>query len=166
MASRVLVATDGSENAIRALSYVGRVLRNAPDCCITLLHVTKALPPELLEHGGSEDPQTERAKEEQIDRQIEEWKGSQRNSAAAILASGRETLQGEGVSDQRIEAELVEPAPHEAVAQRILEEAQAGGYDTIVVGRRGMSMMEKLLYGSVTEGLLRKAEGFTIWVVQ
>ena len=54
--SRILVAVDGSEHSARALRYVGTLLRDTRDVQITLFHVLKPMPRELLEHGGSEVP--------------------------------------------------------------------------------------------------------------
>ena len=45
------------------------------------------------------------------------------------------------------------------------EPARAHGCDTIVVGRRGKSMVGQFLVGSAVEHLLRNPTGFTIWVV-
>ena len=57
--SRILIAVDGSEHSARALRYVGTLLRDARDVQVTLFHVLKPMPRELLEHGGSEDPAEE-----------------------------------------------------------------------------------------------------------
>ena len=57
--SRILVAVDDSEHSGRALRYVGTLLRDTRDVRVTLFHVLKPMPRELLEHGGSEDPRVE-----------------------------------------------------------------------------------------------------------
>ncbi len=54
---RILIAVDGSEHSARALHYVGMLLRDTCDVQVTLFHVLKPMPRELLEHGGSEDPE-------------------------------------------------------------------------------------------------------------
>ena len=56
---RILVAVDESENSHRAVQYVGALLRRTPDVAVTLFHVLKPMPRELLEHGGSENPAAE-----------------------------------------------------------------------------------------------------------
>lgn len=57
--SRILVAVDDSEHSARALCYVGSLLRDAHTVQVTLFHVLRPMPRELLEHGGSEDPAEE-----------------------------------------------------------------------------------------------------------
>ena len=57
--ARILIAIDGSEHSARALHYVGTLLRETSDVQVTLFHVLKPMPRELLEHGGSEDPAEE-----------------------------------------------------------------------------------------------------------
>jgi nucleotide-binding universal stress UspA family protein len=166
MANRILIAIDGSENANRAIAYAGRLLRNAPECRVTLFHVLERLPPELLEHGGSENPRVLDRKEETLQPAQGTWVDSKREEAAPLLLRAREILKHAGIGAQQIETRLANASAHVPIAQRILQEAQQGGYHTIVVGRRGLSMVEKLLYGSVTEEILQKAEGVTLWVVQ
>jgi hypothetical protein len=51
--SRILIAVDDSEHPARALRYVGALLRDVRKVQVTLFHVLKPMPRELLEHGGS-----------------------------------------------------------------------------------------------------------------
>jgi nucleotide-binding universal stress UspA family protein len=60
------------------------------------------------------------------------------------LAEAREILAGRGV-----EAELLEPAGDPA--RTIEKVAEDGGFDTIVVGSRGLGSIGRLLQGSVSE---------------
>jgi nucleotide-binding universal stress UspA family protein len=41
----------------------------------------------------------------------------------------------------------------------------AGGYGTIVVGRRGISKAEQFLFGSVSNKIVQNAKDCTVWVV-
>ena len=68
---RLLLAVDESENAQRAVRYVGSLLHRTPDVTVTLFHVLRPIPRGLLEHGGSENPELEgvlsvRLREEQM----------------------------------------------------------------------------------------------------
>ena len=62
----------------------------------------------------------------------------------AELVEAREILVAEG-----IEADFIEP--YGDPAQTIEQIAEQGGYDTIVVGSRGLSTMGRVLRGSVSE---------------
>lgn len=41
-----------------------------------------------------------------------------------------------------------------------------GGYGTIVLGRRGLSQVEKFTMGSVSSKTLQLAEEMAVWIVQ
>ena len=50
-------------------------------------------------------------------------------------------------------------------ASGIIEEAEEGGYGTIVVGRRGMSGVEEFFMGSVSNKVLHLAKEMAVWIV-
>jgi nucleotide-binding universal stress UspA family protein len=52
------------------------------------------------------------------------------------------------------------------VAQEILDEAETGGFDTIVMGRRGLGVAKALLLGSVTNKVVQKAKGSAVIIVE
>lgn len=60
------------------------------------------------------------------------------------LAEARKTLLAEG-----IEADFIEP--YGDPAQTIEQVADEGGYDTIVIGSRGLGILGRVLRGSVSE---------------
>src|SRR6266566_2771117 len=61
--TRLLVVLDDSVASRRAVKYVAKFVGKRRAFRICLVHVLPPLPPELLEHGGSEDP----AKEAQLE---------------------------------------------------------------------------------------------------
>ncbi|MEK6533127.1 MAG: universal stress protein, partial [Nitrospirota bacterium] len=70
---RILLAVDESENSRRVARYVGSLLCRTPGVALTLFHVLKPMPRELLEHGGSEDPATEAQLSVQLRDEQEAW---------------------------------------------------------------------------------------------
>jgi nucleotide-binding universal stress UspA family protein len=64
-----------------------------------------------------------------------------------------EELEGEGMPADRVRGRL---ASGDA-ATRILEVAEEGGYDLIVMGRHGRGRLQHFLVGSVTEKVSRRA---------
>ena len=56
---RILVAVDDSKASMRAVSYVASIIQARRKYAVCLLHVLRPLPPELMEFGGSEDPEEE-----------------------------------------------------------------------------------------------------------
>ena len=50
-------------------------------------------------------------------------------------------------------------------AHAIVEEAEKGKYDTILVGRRGLSKVEEFMMGRVSNRVIHMAKDKTVWVV-
>jgi nucleotide-binding universal stress UspA family protein len=132
MYKHVLIATDGSARAERAVEH-GSALAEALDAKVTLVTVTGTPPglrhPQIAAHAA------------EIKREIARVAAEHLASAQAIAAqAGRvpETVQIEGEQ------------PHEG----ILAAAEARGADLIVVGSHGWGAIKSLLLGSVTLKLL------------
>ncbi|MDO9116405.1 MAG: universal stress protein [Nitrospira sp.] len=159
---RFLLAVDESENSHRVARYVGSLLRRTPDVALTLFHVLKPMPRELLEHGGSEDPATEAQLGVQLRGEQEAWIRKEGDAECHILKQACETLNQSGFDPGRV---TLKYGHEDDIARNILEEARIGHHETIVVGRHGMSR-SKRVFGGVTDQLLRDAKGFAIWVVE
>lgn len=160
---RILVAVDESENSHRAVKYVGSVLRGRPDTAVTLLHVLKPMPRELLEHGGSENPTAEAQLGQQLRNEQEVWIRKEGESESYVLNKAYATLTQSGFDRSRV---VLKIGHEDDIAGNILEEARSGKHETIVVGRQGTSRSKRLFGGGVTDQLLRDAKGFAIWVVE
>jgi nucleotide-binding universal stress UspA family protein len=160
---RLLLAIDGSENSRRAVDYVASLLRAVSDVEITLFHVMKPLPRELLEHGGSDNPAAEAALSDRLRRDQGAWLEKERAAENAPLTQAREVLERAGFAPDRVSVKF---GYDEDVAHNILEEATSRQCDTIVIGRHGTSQVRRLFGGGVTDQLLRNAKGFAIWIIE
>jgi nucleotide-binding universal stress UspA family protein len=64
------------------------------------------------------------------------------------------------LAEQGIEADLIEPSGDPAVTiERVAED---GGYDTIIIGSRGLSVLGRVLQGSVSEHVATHAKSTVI----
>jgi nucleotide-binding universal stress UspA family protein len=160
---RMLVAVDESENSMRAVRYVGSLLGRTPDVAVTLFHVLKPMPRELLEHGGSESPVAEAQLGEQLRQDQHAWVRSEQEANCLVLQKANDTLTASGFDNNRVALKF---GYEDNIAANILEEAREGGHETIVVGRRGVSRITRMFGGGVTDQLLRDAKGFAIWIVE
>jgi nucleotide-binding universal stress UspA family protein len=160
---KILVAVDESENSLRAVQYVGSLLRRNPDVTLTLFHVLKPMPRELLEHGGSENPAAEAQLGRQLRADQESWLRAEQESECSVLRTAWETLMNHGFDANQVTMRF---GHEDDIAGNILEEARLGGHDTIVMGRHGASRIKRMFGGGVTDQLLRQAKGFAIWVVE
>jgi len=160
---RMLLAIDESENAQRAARYVGSLLRESRDVVVTLFHVLRPMPRALLEHGGSENPETEAQLSMQLREEQETWLKQEREAECPVLKQACEALVQSGFDVSRLNVKF---GHEDDVGGTILEEARLGQYDTIVVGRSGTSRMRRLFGGGVTDRLLQDAKGLAIWIIE
>jgi nucleotide-binding universal stress UspA family protein len=93
----------------------------------------------------------------------EAWIRQETESECPVLINACQTLMQSGIERSRIALRI---GHEEDVARNVLEEAESGNHDTIVVGRHGTSRVKRLFGGGVTDQILRDAEGFAVWVVE
>jgi nucleotide-binding universal stress UspA family protein len=158
-----LIAVDGSEHSARALHYVGTLLRDTRDVQVTLFHVLKPMPRELLEHGGSEDPAEEVRLAKRLQEDQENWVRMESRFEHPILLTALELFGRTGFPLDRVTLKF---GHEDDVAHTILDEARTGGYQTIVVSRHGLKRVKLFFGGGITDQLLRDASGYTIWIVE
>jgi nucleotide-binding universal stress UspA family protein len=161
--SRILIAVDGSEPSARALHYVGTLLRDTRDVQVTLFHVLKPMPRELLEHGGSEDPAEEVRLAKKLQQDQENWVRTESVFEYPVLMTALELFGKTGFPLERVTLKF---GHEDDIAHTILDEARTGGYGTIVVSRHGSNRIKRLFGRSITDQLLRDASGYTLWVVE
>ena len=159
----ILVAVDGSENSDLAVQYAGTMLKDAKGAQITLFHVLRALPPSLLEHGGSENPATEAQLGAQLRKDQDAWYKKEGEAKCDVLTKARNLLAKSGFDTTRVRLKF---GHEDDVARNILEEAREGGHSTVVVGRHGASRKKRFFGGGVTDQLLGECKGLTIWIVE
>lgn len=159
---KFLVAVDDSDHSLRAVHYVGSVLRGLPDASVTLFHVLKPMPRELLEHGGSENPAEELRLARDLRLEQEEWVRAESAKESPILVMAAEILQQSGFPQERVTLKF---GHEDNVARNILDEARTGDYGTIVVSRHGTNAKKRLLSAGITDRIVREASGLTLWVV-
>jgi nucleotide-binding universal stress UspA family protein len=151
---KILLAVDGSVHSRAMLDYVGRIQAALPGLTCCLFHVQSRLPPMLVEEA-EHDP---RAKA-----QIDGLARRNADQAARILDQSRQVLIRHGLAPDAIET--VTQSRVLGLARDVLVRAETVLYDAIVVGRRGLSGVQKLLMGSLTAKLCQHTEIVPVWVV-
>lgn len=159
---KILIAVDDSEESIRAVQYVGSLLRETHDVSVTLFHVLNPMPRELMEHGGSEDPEVENHLGEQLRKDQEEWLRTEGAIEYPILVKALERLGQTGFPIDRVTLKF---GYERDIADTIVDEARAGSYGTIVVTRHGPAGGKRLFGSSVTDRLLRDLSGVALWIL-
>lgn len=160
--TRVLIAIDDSTHADHALRYVGTLLRTMPGSHITLFHVLRPMPRELLEHGGSEDPLVEHQLGAELQQEQEAWVRAESEVEQPILANALERLRTTGFPLHRVALSF---GHDDDIAQEILHEARRGHCGTIVVSRQVSKGTGRVRGGGTIEHLVRDAAGVALWIV-
>lgn len=159
---KVLIAVDGSENSIRAVSYAGEIMSGNKDAQIMLLCI-------------------ERFPDRDLFADEESWKKScqeQREEMKRFLVDSRDILESKGVPAELIseryvvsckspfaDASVARCSHGTTIAQEILSVLKEEDFGTVVVGRRGVSKAEEFLFGSVSNKIIHHAKNCSVWVV-
>jgi nucleotide-binding universal stress UspA family protein len=145
----ILIAVDESENARRAVSYVGQLLGGLPGFKVTVLHVIP-------------DPEEDYFPEQ---KEKDKWLARTKQKVDNMLSDYRQILINAGFSENDVSVRsTLRYCP--SMAECILAEREETLYDTIVVGRQGVSRSEEFLFGSISSKIVNHAEKCTVWVVQ
>jgi len=145
----ILIAVDESENARRAVTYVGRLLAGTKGFKVLILHVMPQPEEDYFATPTEKDKWFERHKLK-IDAMLEDY---------------RTLLISEGFDPKDISVRsTLRYCP--SMAQCILAERNEIQYGTIVVGRQGLSRSEEFLFGSVSSKIVTHARNCTVWVVE
>jgi nucleotide-binding universal stress UspA family protein len=154
MERKLLLAIDGSKNSLLSIDYITHFFQGCPETRIVLFHVLPSIPP-IYKDGELMDPVARR--------NLEAWKKKQQETNEKILIRSKEKLVKAGWSDSQIEIRA--QGKRIGPARDILFEAEKGLYDAIVVGRRGLSKLEEVFLGSVSNKIIQGAKTIPVWVI-
>jgi nucleotide-binding universal stress UspA family protein len=163
---RLLIAIDHSDVSHQAVNYVAEMIGGRREFHVDLLHVLPPYPPNLLEHGGSEDPDIEEQIEAEMRDKQGEWLEQAKHDAQPMLDQAKTILREARVPARAISTHFYAPVGGENLVSDILLAAQNHQCDTIVVGRETFSGLQRVLKHHVADDLIRRALHHTIWVVE
>jgi nucleotide-binding universal stress UspA family protein len=147
---KILVAFDGSNAAMQSVRYLSRVTAFAGDR-IVLYHVYSPVPEYYWDMEGYSNPEVygDRLREALA------WERQSKTIIEEKLAEAQRTLSDAGFQQNRVKLKIVERRV--GFARDIIEEAR-GGYDLVVLGRKGTSEMAPAAFGGVAFKLLQKLD--------
>ncbi len=164
--TKFLVVVDESPAAKRALRYVAKITARRRDFRVCLSHTLPTPPPELLEFGGSEDPEQESLLDARLKTEQKRWVVTAKKRLQPIPDQANSVLRKAGVAAGAIETGVCYPADGCAAAAEIIALARTRKCDTVVIGRDSLSWLGELIHGDPAEEIVRAAKGFTVWVVE
>jgi nucleotide-binding universal stress UspA family protein len=157
MAKKILIAFDDSENAMRAVRFVGAHFTR--DCEVAMLNVlpdTEIIcamqSPELTPYFLEQQAyfcNLESKKKEIVERALQE---------------ARKHLISCGFEDRKISIKINKR--NQGIARDIIKEAMSGGYDLVVLGRKGMSGIKDFILGSIAQKVLHGVKGISVLLVE
>lgn len=145
---RILVAVNDSDDALRAVQYVGQLLKITDELDIHLICVYPDPPPDYYQRGGTFDAYNE----------------IMQHQAGEAMELAQNNLEKMGVKRERITTHI-QLADGKTISQVILNALKEFECQTLVVGKRGISKNEEFLFGSISNSIARKTKGFTTWIV-
>lgn len=161
MKNKILVAMDESKNAMKAVEYVAGTVGKTKGIQITLYHVfPEAIPigiereATLLHHPSFKEGVGD----------FRAWLKQKRMTVEKLMDKAKDILVKAGIAQKNIKIKIEEKK--EGVAKDILEEAKKGKYDTIIVGRRGLTATKAFFFGSISSKVVQHAKNCTVWVVE
>jgi nucleotide-binding universal stress UspA family protein len=157
--AKLLIALDSSEGAWRAVEYVAKTFGKTTGVQVTLLHILAGLPPAFWDDGHVlQDHEREARKS-----LVASWQQEQEKNWQDLVGKAHQHLAKAGMAKGAV-ANKFKPKYFD-VADDIIDEAQAGGYDTVVMGRRGLGMAKSLLLGSVTRKVVDSVKNSAVTIV-
>jgi nucleotide-binding universal stress UspA family protein len=145
----ILIAVDESDNAKRAVLYVADLLGGFPGFRVTLLHVIPEPPEDYFE-----------TEKERLD-----WIENQSSKMRRLLENYRNILIQSGFPEDKVKINL-DIRPCSSIAECILDELNKIKACTVVLGRRGISRKEELIFGSTSNRILHEAKNCSVWVIE
>ena len=149
--NKTVIAIDGSAGSIKAVHCVGALL-DPVDCEILLCHVIRPLNVQQMVGKEFFAPKHET-----------EWIEANQKKIVPVIKEAKRRLKQAGLSEKQISSEILTYQKSRAAA--IVNAATKSGYDTIVVGRQGLTAVGEFKFGRVSRKILQFAYHSTVWIV-
>jgi nucleotide-binding universal stress UspA family protein len=155
---KMLIAIDNSEYAMKVVNYVASAVK--PTVNITLFSVLPTMSSSLEKMGKELEQPLFSEKVLELKWMVDEEK----KKAESRIEECRTILRNAGFSDDTVEVKMQDKVV--GIARDIIAEIGKVKYDTIVVGRRGLSATASFVLGSVSNKIVQNIKDCTVWVVE
>jgi nucleotide-binding universal stress UspA family protein len=154
MQKEIMIAVDDSRHSRNAVHYAVEIYSLLKDVKYTLMHVQPTISEYLLD---------EAKKSSKAYAQLEKVNRKNTEVAQRLLEKHKEQMTTAGIAESDLQ--LKTQPRMLGVAKDILELSQAGNYDAVILGRRGLSGLEDVFIGSVSANILNNSKDVPIWLV-
>ena len=154
MNKKILIAVDDSIHSKNAIRYASNMAAFVKDVNYTLFHVQPTISQYLLDEA-----EKDRAAKAELKKIVEKNTEAGNN----LLEEHREQMIKMGVATQSVD--IVTQPRMAGLAKDILRYSHSGLYDSIVMGRRGLSGLQEAIMGSVSANVLEHSNSIPIWLI-
>jgi nucleotide-binding universal stress UspA family protein len=151
----ILIAVDGSPHSFNAVRYVAQTFSPA-SLKVNLMHVMPTAPETFW------DLEQDAYFKEKMTGKYTEWKTRAQIIAERFLENAKNLMTKANVPENHVDALLQER--QEGIARDIISESKRG-YDAVVIGRRGLSKIQDLFLGSVSQKIVETVEEIPVGVI-
>jgi nucleotide-binding universal stress UspA family protein len=151
---KILVPVDEGGHSKKAVQYAATICAAAEDLTFTVFHV-QPLIPRILSNAAERSPS--------LGPKIEDLVQRNAQGAAHLSSEIRRLITSEEIPEKRIQV-VVEPMGR-GMAKDILEKAEQGGYDAIVLGRRALTPARDFFIGTTAAKIVEHAQKTPVWIV-
>lgn len=154
MVKKIMIAVDDSMHSKNAVRYVTRLSARLENLKYVLFNaqpmVSQFLVEEARKTGNSQ-------------RELRTVMERNAIRSQMLLDSYQLMMVQEGVEESRIQT-VTQPRKLD-IGKDIIEYAQAGRFDALVIGRRGISSLQELYMGSVSSNITQNSNVIPVWII-
>ena len=154
MEKKILIVVNDNDVSKQLLDYTVNISSMIPQLYFTIMNVQPPI---------SQFMTDEAKRDAKIYTQLHTVKRKNQKAAERILEACRDRLVRMGVPKDHID--LFTQPKKLGVARDILDKAENGLYDALLVGRRGLTKTQQIFMGSVSNKIVNNAVNVPVWIV-
>lgn len=154
MGKKILVAVDGSTHSNNILHYLGQIFGHQKNVNLHLLCEVSCT---VAEAGRGWLDELE------LMNMLSPTGKKTFTRAKRYMETAIKRLNKAGIDAEQIKTEV--RLSRGNTADAIIHEARKGQYDALVIGQRGLSAIEEMIMGSISQTILEKCHDVPIWLV-
>ncbi len=151
MEKHLLVTISEEKSALYGVRFVGRFFTNTENVRLTLF-ASSPQAPEVMGTGMGYEGKL----------RAEEYDEQARRRSQEAVERARNLLSERGFPHDSLEGKVA--SRRFSKVMDIVQEAEAGMYDAVVLGRRGLGRLEEALEQSVSQGLVQESMTIPLWI--
>jgi nucleotide-binding universal stress UspA family protein len=154
MEKKILIVVDGSIHSTHAVEYAVRLSSVVPELTYTLFHIQPTVSQFFLDEAKTDL---------EAKAQLKRVTRTNREAGRDLLEKHKARVVRLGISEDRISTDTRPKTL--GVAKDILDQAEQGLYDAVLIGRRGLSRVQQTFMGSTAAHLVDHSAVIPVWVV-